>query len=61
MNSPQDLVYRLKLLLSQVGSRGGGRRGGVDGPRQHLDGATDEAEGRGQNRALGVDAARELE
>ena len=44
MNSPQDLVYRLKLLLSQVGSRGGGR-GGVDGPRQHLDGATDEEEG----------------
>ena len=37
------LVYRLKLLRSQIGSGGGG--GAVDGPRQHLDGATDEEEG----------------
>ena len=53
-----NLVYRLELLRSQVGPYGGGS---ADGPRQRLDGAADEAEGRGQNRALGVDAACQLE
>ena len=55
-----DLIYRLKFLRPQVGSCGGGH-GAVDGPRQHFDGAADEAESRCQNRALGVDATGELE